>query len=1151
MNIYSIKKVTIITLLALTGISGHLLGQISGANAFLQGRYLEIGINTAGAFGASPTPSGYHGVTVGGAPSSSLAEVYDIGRDGWTVGSPPLMGDYTLPGFPEESWSIQTATSFSQGRTDGTLSGTLTGSITGYSNTGGVAKAYWNGSDLGGQLTIDMETAVDTNGSAVVMTVKLKNTGSTAISGIYYARDCDPDPASYWSGGSSTINTIVYQGDTADRAFVNAVSSAPLSAPIGLGAKDARARAVLGSAGISITAYSLPTLWASPGPLGVAYVRDAFIALVFNVGTLGAGDSTTLTYAYIFNGIGGYDSLFAPPCSGTPAVGVSLSNTDSACTSTPVALTVTGIPLVTGLSYQWQSSPDSTSWTDISGATLSNYSFSGLTTTTYYRCRVTCTHSGLSSDAHGVKVIYTTICPCLHTAGAIFSNYGTACPTIPVVINDTTYTVSSGVSLQWESSPDSTTWTDISGATSVPYTFTGLSTRTFFRLKTTCTATGVTLYTNARRIDTASLCGCSIIGLPSGTIATASTTFCSSCSLTLDVTGTTAMTGVTYQWQRSFTGTYGWSNIPGATSLSYTHSPGGAYYYKCLIRCTATGATATTTPVYVGYDYSIVTDSIGHSADTTCNLARYYLQVNGVSSLLSVKTYFGDGNTDSATLSSSGTFAYADKYHNYTTPGTYTIMHILYHNNVPQDTVLNSYEHLYCKSIPIKLYLDFNNDCIHDSGEPYNSIPVHIQVDSNGTPIDTYSVTSGIYYRALGGAGTVYSFRVLSDSRIASCPTTGILNVTLTTSTDVYPIQKFGINCSASTLSDLAVFATVSMTDTHKQKGHIYLRNNYCSPVDGHLSFRYSFKYSASPVWRIMPTAGTTPSYTWDFPSLSAEGALIDIPFHVRANSSTPLSLGDTVVEEIVVIPTSGTDVDTTNNHIIRIDTVRAPYDPNIIEVTPPGCFDTNTIFQFTVHFENLGNDTAHNVYVLDTLSEYLDPSTMELVMSSAEVMNIYPYTEGGYNIVKFDFPNIKLLDSSWQGLNDGAFIYTIKRKPDMPDGASIFSRVGIYFDYNDVVMTNTVQNLKGCPVIVGNTNVIRNNNIRLYPNPATDELTIETDENSYSSFSITNTIGQQLMQQSVTDKQTRISVNKLSPGIYYLTLKGTHGSTVRKFVKW
>src|SRR5205809_8035960 len=85
--------------------------QIVGTNVCLQGRYLEIGELGNGSFGTSSSPAGYHAhpycCSTTWSAGSQLAEIYDYGHDGWSVGSPAFMGDYTYPGSPFEGWEIQ------------------------------------------------------------------------------------------------------------------------------------------------------------------------------------------------------------------------------------------------------------------------------------------------------------------------------------------------------------------------------------------------------------------------------------------------------------------------------------------------------------------------------------------------------------------------------------------------------------------------------------------------------------------------------------------------------------------------------------------------------------------------------------------------------------------------------------------------------------------------------------------------------------------------------------------------------------------------------------------------------------------------------------------------------------------------------------
>jgi hypothetical protein len=88
-------------------------------------------------------------------------------------------------------------------------------------------------------------------------------------------------------------------------------------------------------------------------------------------------------------------------CAGTPAAGITISNRPQACSTDSVRLTVINSPQLEGLSYQWQSSADSSNWQDIPGDT-SAASTVLQNTTHFYRRTSSC--SGNAAWSLPVKV---------------------------------------------------------------------------------------------------------------------------------------------------------------------------------------------------------------------------------------------------------------------------------------------------------------------------------------------------------------------------------------------------------------------------------------------------------------------------------------------------------------------------------------------------------------------------------------------------------------------------------------------------------------------------------------------------------------------------------------------------------------------------
>ena len=150
--------------------------QMVGTDCFLQGHWVEVGINQMGGFGTCSSPLTYHthaccGATTTFTPGEDMDMSYDPNHDGWGTGSPALMGPYSQPGYPQEGWSIELAgTEYRNGAWGGTCTGEydIPGTVTGYSNIGGVAQSTWSGGVAG--VSIRQVTRIDTEASWIVMT---------------------------------------------------------------------------------------------------------------------------------------------------------------------------------------------------------------------------------------------------------------------------------------------------------------------------------------------------------------------------------------------------------------------------------------------------------------------------------------------------------------------------------------------------------------------------------------------------------------------------------------------------------------------------------------------------------------------------------------------------------------------------------------------------------------------------------------------------------------------------------------------------------------------------------------------------------------------------------------------------------------------
>lgn len=105
----------------------------------------------------------------------------------------------------------------------------------------------------------------------------------------------------------------------------------------------------------------------------------------------------------------------ATDCAGVPASVTVTASAASVCTSTNLMLTTSNTP-ENGLTYQWQSSPDGTTWTNLGAAqTASSYNATGQTSAMQYRVIVTCTNGGATVTSNAVSVGQNALSACLCT----------------------------------------------------------------------------------------------------------------------------------------------------------------------------------------------------------------------------------------------------------------------------------------------------------------------------------------------------------------------------------------------------------------------------------------------------------------------------------------------------------------------------------------------------------------------------------------------------------------------------------------------------------------------------------------------------------------------------------------------------------------
>lgn len=218
-------------------------------------------------------------------------------------------------------------------------------------------------------------------------------------------------------------------------------------------------------------------------------------------------------------------------------------------------------------------------------------------------------------------------------------------------------------------------------------------------------------------------------------------------------------------------------------------------------------------------------------------------------------------------------------------------------------------------------------------------------------------------------------------------------------------------------------------------------------------------------------------------------------------------------------------------------------FDPNDKIGYPLGTGTTKAIGQnqdieYMIRFQNTGTDTAFTVVVRDTIDANLDIYSIEWGASSHKYKpEIY-----GQNIVKFTFDNILLVDSfTNEPKSNGYLKFRIKQKKDVAFGTKIQNSAGIYFDFNDPVLTNKTLHTVSKNLIsaVFDKSSSEPHFVKVFPNPFTESTVFELTDTplSKTTFELHDLAGKRLREQQFDGKTFVFDRGTLPAGMYIFRL--------------
>ncbi|MEO8088267.1 MAG: GEVED domain-containing protein, partial [Bacteroidota bacterium] len=353
--------------------------------------------------------------------------------------------------------------------------------------------------------------------------------------------------------------------------------------------------------------------------------------------------------------------VYTPPpvCSGTPNGGTTLSSTNPVCSGANFNLSLSGASSGTGLAFQWQSSPNNSTWTNIGGATLAAYTASQ-TSATYYRCQLTCSANPLGFSTSllvNMNALANCYCIPVYTGSCaadritnfllntLSNNSGATCNASPAGYSIYGTTPSNQTTTLDQGGSYTATISTVAGNTNgtgvaiwIDYNDNGtfdVSERSDNGASKFTSNTTGTLIVNvpvaaplgphsmrvmsARNVNSNALTPCApgnangetedyIVSIAVATACSGNPTagstqssanpVCYGATFTLSLSGATSLAGLTYQWQSS-PDNITFTSIGGATGASYIANQTVPTYYQCIVTCSNSGQSATSTSLLV------------------------------------------------------------------------------------------------------------------------------------------------------------------------------------------------------------------------------------------------------------------------------------------------------------------------------------------------------------------------------------------------------------------------------------------------------------------------------------------------------------------------------------------------------------------------
>lgn len=228
--------------------------------------------------------------------------------------------------------------------------------------------------------------------------------------------------------------------------------------------------------------------------------------------------------------------------------------------------------------------------------------------------------------------------------------------------------------------------------------------------------------------------------------------------------------------------------------------------------------------------------------------------------------------------------------------------------------------------------------------------------------------------------------------------------------------------------------------------------------------------------------------------------------------------------------------------------TVVSAYDPNDKQCNESRIGTGTRSLDYRIGFQNLGNDDATNVYVVDTISRSI-PLQYLKVRNYSHNTNYNVSFKVKDHAVVWGFKDINLGAKSIVGdaLSSGFIEFNCGLENNLKIGDSISNQAAIYFDFQAPVFTNRVVTRVVTHTQPDNRLGL---NLELYPNPNSGTFTLNLTPYDIQKVEIFDLSGK-LIGSYQGDKSGRLIIETegLSAGIYMVKVHHALGVLTRQFV--